>query len=214
MPGEPALLTDDDLAASLAPDGRLGGLLAALGTAPVGSPVRDATCLAVDPDLVETVSAMRSGLSGPRRRRRARARRRSRGGRPWLDGLVAAASGGCVLALPFADADMVALNRGGLGELAGAALADGQQILAAQLSTPVLPLAWPADGVIDVSTLDRIAAAGDHTVLLSTDGIEQGRAPQRAGVLPIADRTPAQAAILADAMLGTGRGRAATTERR
>ena len=33
-----------ELATSLAPDGRLGGLVAALDTAPVGSPTRDATC--------------------------------------------------------------------------------------------------------------------------------------------------------------------------
>ena len=38
---------------SLAPQGRLGGLVAAFAEgAPAGSPVRDATCLAVDPDLV------------------------------------------------------------------------------------------------------------------------------------------------------------------
>ena len=73
VPGEPTLLTDDELATSLAPDGRLGGLVAALGTAPVGSPTRNATCLAIDPDLVETAVAMRSGYqvvgSGARHRR-------------------------------------------------------------------------------------------------------------------------------------------------
>ena len=79
VPGEPTLLADDDLAAALAPEGRLGSLVAALAAAPVGSPVRDATCLAIDPDLVETAVAMRSGyqvvaVAGPpgagRRRRR------------------------------------------------------------------------------------------------------------------------------------------------
>ena len=75
MPGEPTLLTDDELATSLAPDGRLGGLVAALAGAPVGSPVRDATCLAVDPDLVETAAAMRSGYQvvAPGRQPRCRA---------------------------------------------------------------------------------------------------------------------------------------------
>ena len=119
MPGEPTLLTDDELATSLAPDGRLGGLVAALGTAPVGSPTRNATCLAIDPDLVETAVAMRSGYQVV-----------GAGGAPptpgagaevagrWVDSLIAAARGGCVLALPFADADLVALNRGGLGQLA------------------------------------------------------------------------------------------------
>ncbi len=48
IPGGRALLTDDSLAASLAPGGRLGGLVAALAQqAPVGSRVRGATCVAV-----------------------------------------------------------------------------------------------------------------------------------------------------------------------
>ena len=62
VPGEQTLLTDDDLARSFAPDGRLGGLVAAYAErAPPGSAVRAATCLAVDPDLVATAAAMRQG---------------------------------------------------------------------------------------------------------------------------------------------------------
>ena len=81
VPGEQTLLADDDLARSLAPDGRLGGLLAAFAEgAPAGSAVRAATCLAVDPDLVATAAAMRQGYAvrGPERDG-ARHRRRRRG---------------------------------------------------------------------------------------------------------------------------------------
>ena len=81
VPGEQTLLADDDLAGSLAPDGRLGGLLAAFAEgAPAGSAVRAATCLAVDPDLVATAAAMRQGYAvrGPERDG-ARHRRRRRG---------------------------------------------------------------------------------------------------------------------------------------
>ena len=124
VPGEQTLLADDDLARSLAPDGRLGGLLAAFAKgAPAGSAVRAATCLAVDPDLVATAAAMRQGYAvrGPN------------GTVPgagaevagtWLDTLAAAARGGCVVALPFADADLVALARGQLGDLGRLAVAD------------------------------------------------------------------------------------------
>ena len=120
VPGEPTLLTDDDLAASMAPGGRLGSLVAALAAdAPPGSRVRAATCLAIDPDLVETASLMRAGYQV----------QQPGGGPPvpgtgaaaagqWLDSLAAVAKGGCVMALPYADADLVALTRGGLGELA------------------------------------------------------------------------------------------------
>ncbi len=60
VPGELPLLTDDQLAASFAPDGRLGELVSALAqSAPGGSRLRAATCVAIDPDLVETASLMR-----------------------------------------------------------------------------------------------------------------------------------------------------------
>ncbi|HET8643382.1 MAG TPA: DUF6049 family protein, partial [Pseudonocardiaceae bacterium] len=50
-PGEPPVLTDDDLAVSLAPGGRLRGLLDAVAEfAPPGSPLAPALCLAVDPE--------------------------------------------------------------------------------------------------------------------------------------------------------------------
>ena len=129
MPGEQTLLADDDLAGSLAPDGRLGGLLAAFAEgAPAGSAVRAATCLAVDPDLVATAAAMRQGYAvrGPT------------GTVPgtgadvagtWLDTLAAAARGGCVVALPFADADLVALARGQLGDLGRLAVADAGAVV-------------------------------------------------------------------------------------
>jgi Family of unknown function (DUF6049) len=203
VPGEPTLLTDDELATSLAPDGRLGGLVAALDTAPVGSPTRDATCLAIDPDLVETAVAMRSGYQVV-----------GSGGAPptpgtgaevagrWVDSLVAAARGGCVLALPFADADLVALNRGELGQLAVTAQTAGRQLLTDLLGTAVRDqVGWPADGLVDEPTLDRMSDAGTRAVLLSADGIEQGRTQLRAGVLPLADRPAPQFAVLTDPLL-------------
>ena len=68
----------------------------------------------------------------------------------WVDALVAAARGGCVLALPFADADLVALNRGGLGQLAVTAQTEGRQLLTDLLGTPVVgQVGWPADGLVD-----------------------------------------------------------------
>ena len=147
VPGEQTLLADDDLARSLAPDGRLGGLLAAFAEgAPAGSAVRAATCLAVDPDLVATAAAMRQGYAvrGPN------------GTVPgtgadvagaWLDTLAAAARGGCVVALPFADADLVALARGQLGDLGRLAVADAAAVVTEALGTPVLDATtWPNGG--------------------------------------------------------------------
>ena len=160
VPGEQTLLADDDLARSLAPDGRLGGLLAAFAEgAPAGSAVRAATCLAVDPDLVATAAAMRQGYAvrGPN------------GTVPgtgaevagaWLDTLAAAARGGCVVALPFADVDLVALARGQLGDLGRLAVADAAAVVTEALGTPVLDATtWPNGGVLDEPALAGVADA-------------------------------------------------------
>jgi len=203
VPGEPTLLTDDELATELAPTGRLGGLVAALAGVPVGSAVRSATCLAVDPDLVQTAAAMRDGYQVLGADGRPTPGTGATVAGQWLDALTAAARGGCVIALPFADADLVALHRGGLDALATSAVVEGRRLLSAQLGTPVLDrVVWPADGVVDERTLDGLGTANGRAVLLSAEGIEQGRTPRRAGVLPIAGAAPAQFAVLADPLLG------------
>jgi hypothetical protein len=204
VPGEPTLLTDDDLAASMAPGGRLGSLLAALSAdAPPGSRVRAATCLAIDPDLVETASLMRAGYEV----------QRPGGGAPvpgtgaavagqWLDSLAAVARGGCVIALPYADADLVALTRGGLGGLATRTVQDGRQTLSDILKVPVVPgVTWPVGGVADDATLDQIAQADGRSVLLSADGVDQGRVQRHSGVVPLVGGRLPQFGVLTDPLL-------------
>ncbi|HXV91878.1 MAG TPA: hypothetical protein VD813_01165, partial [Pseudonocardia sp.] len=187
VPGERTLLTDDDLAASFAPGGRLRGLVDALAAAAAGgSPVRDAICLAIDPDLVQTAEAMRAGyeVRGPDGVVGAGAGAEAAG--RWLDDLAAVARDGCVLALPFADADVVALTRGGLGEQARAALADGEAVLAQVLGAPVLDgVTWPVAGLLDEPTLAELAAAGGQGVVLAADAVEGST--RAAGVVPVAD---------------------------
>jgi len=207
VPGTPTLLVDDALAASLAPDGRLGGLLSALTeSAPAGSAVRQAVCLAVDPDLVDTVASMRGGYTylGP-------------DGVPvpgggaeaaaaWLDQLIALAADTCVVALPYADADLVPLVRGGQGALATGAVTRGREVLDQVLGVPAVGDAtWPAAGLLDGPTMDAVAAAGNRTVLLSADGVEQRRTPRVTGVVPVATTRPGagatQTAVLTDPLL-------------
>ena len=202
VPGEQTLLTDDDLARSLAPDGRLGGLLAAFGKeAPPGSAVRAATCLAVDPDLVATAAAMRQGYAvrGPD------------GTVPgtgaevagtWLDTLSAAARDGCVVALPFADADLVALARGKLTDLTGPAVADGRAVVAEILGTPVLDATtWPSGGVLDEAALAGVAAAGTRTVVLDADAVDGGETGETGGAVPVTVGPTSLVAVLTDTLL-------------
>lgn len=215
VPGEPTLLTDDGLAASFAPGGRLDGLVSALAArAPVGSRTRAATCVAVDPDLVQTAAAMSQGYQ---------VRARDGGFVPgtgaeaagrWLAALAAATRGGCVLALPFADADLVALTRGGQAELARRAIVDGRSVLASALDTPVLPgTTWPAGGVLDEATLADVTAAEGQAVVLSADAVDRDVTPLDAGLLSVTGGGRPQLAVLTDPLLtdaATGPGATST----
>jgi Family of unknown function (DUF6049) len=203
VPGEQTLLTDDDLARSLAPDGRLGGLLAAyVDRAAPGSAVRAATCLAVDPDLVATAAAMRQGYAVRAADGTTTPGTGAEVAGSWLDALAAAARGGCVLALPFADADLVTLARGNLGDLGRVAVADGRTIVADALGTPVVDgTTWPADGVLDQPALGEVAAAGDRAVVLRADAVDDPPGGGTTGVVPLGGAGSSLTAVLADPLL-------------
>ncbi|WP_143517228.1 DUF6049 family protein [Pseudonocardia sp. MH-G8] len=212
VPGEPTLLADDELATAFAPDGRLGGMVAALArNAPAESRVRAATCLAIDPALVETAALMRDprgyqvrgpdGVPVPGTGGAAAGR--------WLDQLASVARGGCVIALPYADADLVALTGAGLGELATRAIVDGRQVLQELLQTAVVPdVTWPVEGAIDDATLALAADADGRSVLLTADAVESGRVPRNSGVHPIAGGQQPQFTVLSDPLLTRAAGSA------
>jgi len=203
VPGEPVLLGDDELATSLAPGGRLYSLVTALAErAPVGTPVRAATCLAVDPDLVATAAAMRDGYEVVQPDGSRVPGTGAEAARGWLDTLTATARGGCVLPLPYADADLVALTRGGLADLASQAVADGRAVLDATLGIPMLTdVVWPADGVLDAATLTQVVIPAADTVVLSAEGVSQGRGARTGGILPLAGVAPRPLAVLSDPLL-------------
>jgi hypothetical protein len=118
----PVRLTDDDLAASLAPGGRLDTLLSSvdLATGPAvdpGGEMNRALCLAVDPDLLVTVNAMAGGYvvadnpadrNSPTHPGVAQAAAAA-----WLDRLRTLASRMCVAPVNYAQADLDALQRVG-----------------------------------------------------------------------------------------------------
>ena len=126
----PVRLTDDDLAASLGPGGRLDTLLSAadFATAPAvdpGGQLSQALCLAVDPDLLVTVNAMAGGYvvadnpadrTSPTHPGTGQAAAAS-----WLDRLRTLARRTCVAPLTYAQADLDALQRVGDPGLSGIA---------------------------------------------------------------------------------------------
>ncbi|OBG64663.1 MULTISPECIES: hypothetical protein [unclassified Mycobacterium] len=120
----PVRLVDDDLATSLASGGRLDILLSAAEVAtshdvdPDGA-VGRALCLAVDPDLLVTVNAMTAGYvvsdspDGPAQLpgTPTHAGAGQAAAAEWLNRLRALAHRTCVAPLPYAQADLDALQR-------------------------------------------------------------------------------------------------------
>ncbi|HEX3651089.1 MAG TPA: DUF6049 family protein [Pseudonocardiaceae bacterium] len=162
-----AVLSDDSLATSLAPGGRLYGLVDSVRQVGTANPqVLASLCFAVDPDLLDTVRAMSSGYrvrSGPGQ---TVAGRGAAAATDWLASLKNLTAGRCVLALPFADADVASLARAGGTNLLQLALSESSSV-AAELGASELPdVAWPADGTLDTHTMTALAGLGVNTVLL------------------------------------------------
>ena len=176
-PGEPMLLHSDragtdPLAADVAPGGRLDGLLGALEqSVPPGSPLGSAVCVAVDPLLLETLDGMTHGyrVAHPGGISDGTG---SRDARTWLDRLRTAVQGRCVLPLPYADADLVALSRAGLTDLEALATSTGARLVGDLLGVqPLTGVSWPADQMLDERTLADLTALQTHAVLLDPRGI-------------------------------------------
>ncbi len=185
-PGEPLLIRSeragtDPVAAEIAPGGRLDGLLGALEQVlPPGAPLAAAVCVAVDPLLLETIDGMSRGYQvahpgGISEGTGARDAQR------WLDRLRAAVQGRCVLPLPYADADLVALSRAGLTDLEALATGAGARLVADLLKVqPLTGVSWPAGELLDERTLGDLTALQTYAVLLDPRG-----------VIPQPDPTPA-----------------------
>lgn len=150
LPQGRAVLVDDRLSTELAPGGRLYELVQGIidGTPP-GSSLGNSLCFAIDPDLVITAKAMQGGYQ-VRRPDGSLVEGIGRNAADlWLTKLREAVSGRCVIALPYADADLAALSRAGLPDLVRGAL-DGADLLAAKdgLNTEPRDVLWPIEGAL------------------------------------------------------------------
>ncbi|MGH3761922.1 DUF6049 family protein [Actinophytocola sp.] len=174
------VLTDDDLAESLAVNGRLFGLVSSVSTAAVAnSTLPSSMCFAVDPDLLQTVEGMTRPYKVRVEGGRTVPGKGTEAARDWLNRLRELTRGQCVISVPYADADLVALSRSGAVDLSQLSLASAavvHQILAVQ---PAKELYWPAGGTVDQRTLVDIAAFGPTTVLADPSHLRdvEGKAP-------------------------------------
>ncbi|EFV11715.1 DUF6049 family protein [Segniliparus rugosus] len=185
-------LTDDELANELVPDGRLGVLVEGLDALrhaeeQTRRSLRQAICVAVDPDLLRTVNAMTGDYLVPGPQGGLVLGKGSAAARDWLAKLRSALVGQCVTALPFAHADLAALAQIGDPKLLKVAFDQAEDYVDNVLSVAsVRDLMVAANTRIDKTTIEMLAAKGFHTVLTprSTDRPEEGRSlgPGIAGV--------------------------------
>jgi hypothetical protein len=179
----PVRLMDDELATSLVTGGRLDVLLAAAEFAtsrdvdPDGA-VGRSMCLAVDPDLLVTVNAMTGGYvvsdsadgaaqqpGTPTHPGTGQAAAVS-----WLDRLRALAHRMCVAPLPYAQADLDAVQRVGDPGLSAIATGSAGDIVDQILGvTAVRGATLIPDGSLTRRTVDLLGANGNNVVIAAAN---------------------------------------------
>ena len=159
----PALLSNE-LAGSVAPNGRLNTLLEA-GRSADGR--HAALTWAIDPALLSDVSVMKQPYKISTRGDCSGGKTKPASGpaAAWLSGVKDLAGEQDFFVTPYADVDMAAMAHHGMGGELTAAFADGQAAAKRLLgrserSTPASPgvVAWPAGGVADYGVLEELAA--------------------------------------------------------
>lgn len=150
---------NDSLAGTLAAGGRISRLTAA------GGQLAQATQVswAVDPDLLDSAEVM----TRPYTLRGVAEGDGQQAATTWLDELRAASASSGVLALPYSDPDLVAMERHGLSADILQARAVGSQVASDVLARDVdTDVAWPVDGYAQRSTLGLLRRDGVSAVVL------------------------------------------------
>ena len=184
-------LTDDSLLGELSEEGRLTGLVRAADEAfdgPGGQALRESTCLAVDPDLLGTVSEIADGRQvvidsvgggadpdadrdrdgDDERALHVDDEAVSADASRWLDELRALADGGCVVALPAAQADLDVVAEVGSTDLTRAALDRSESIQRILGVAPMPNLLVPASGTLRPDTAEALPGEGTTAIIAAS----------------------------------------------
>jgi hypothetical protein len=184
--GKQAVLSDDDLATSLSVGGRLYGMINTVKTAiTANNSLPSSICYAVDGDLLNTVKSMEDGYQVRMPDGRTVPGKGQAFAQRWLADVKTLANGRCVIALPYADADLSALSRTGAADLAKNAVDQGFSTVASILS-PVQPqqgVIWPTDGTLDQRARIDLTGSSPTTVLANPERLKgiSGVAPYTIG---------------------------------
>ncbi len=160
-------LTNNDLAASLNPGGRLSALV----TAAVSHPDADLTWF-IDPALLSDVATMTSPyhVGGTPTCTDLTGEPASKAAASWLAAVKTATSSQPTVIAPYANVDMTALVHQGLTADLASAYASGDAVARSVLRRTFTPtIAWPPGGTADLSLLTSLATA-EHigTVVLNS----------------------------------------------
>jgi Family of unknown function (DUF6049) len=191
---------DDRLAQSVSPGGRLHRLLG-VAERYVGK-VR--LTLVVDPETIEALQLM--ATRGYRIRREGRLVPGTGGTAAslWLARLRQVAPRHLLVAVPYADPDVVALVRGGSAPLARPVQADADTLARTLGVPPTTRVAWPAGGLLTDAALDAVVAGGANTVVLDAAALPggvTGDTPTPSAVSPLPALGATAAALVTDAKL-------------
>jgi hypothetical protein len=194
----------DGLLEGTAPGGPLSGLVDALEDRP-DLPVT----LAVDALTLEETSDLASGFmrnAGDATEARASDSAEARHAADFLEALrtVAARPLVHVLALPYASADLVAMERHGLDRELSRHVSDGMRSVEARVDDrPIDTILWPPDGA-DARTLARLRGLGIRALVLTEDYLELPgpRGPRSPSPLRRLQGATTPAALVPDPWLG------------
>ena len=232
-PDPVVMLTDGSLLEELSEAGRLTGLVRAADEAfsgPAGQELRRATCVAVDPELLETVSEIAGGRTvliddghGPVPPDGDGSRGRGSGARGgdrspstpadpgsvsadagrWLDEVRALTDGGCVVALPAAQADLDEVARVGSAELTSAAVDRAGSIERILGVKPLPDVLLPTSGTLDPGTATALGEEGSTAIVAApSTRTDTGLVPS-SGMVGLAG-TPGERALTYSATVGAG----------
>jgi len=167
------VLIDDALRGELRPGGRLHSLVAAAQQAKTQG-IGDGVCYGIDPDLIATVQAMTEGY----RVRTEDGTARGEGAedaKAWLSALRELVADECVVATPFAGADLAALA-GRSPRLATAAV-NRSSVLSEVLNVDPLPGALWTTGDLDDQAAEVLTEADQQLVVGNANGLDDREAP-------------------------------------
>jgi Family of unknown function (DUF6049) len=197
-PGGPPVFFDDGLATSIGPGGRLDRLL----TTAESVAGKVSLTLVVDPETIESLQLMTRDY-------RVGSATRSVPGTgqqvalAWLGRLRRIAPQNQVLALPYGDPDVVALDRASLGTLGQTEQSDTDlvnQVLAVDATSDI---AWPPGGLLTDTSLDQVVQ-DTGAVVLDAAALPGGRSrqtPTPSAVSPLPAMGGRAAALVTDAGL-------------